>query len=99
MKPGSKKKLNDQEILFNYHFSRERRVTGNVTGIWIDRYKIFADRPELTPDKASVVVMTTLKLHNLLRSNLRGSYTPKGSVDEIKSNGHSFKKNSVDVLH
>ena len=43
-KPGSKKNLNDQEFFFNYRFTRERYVTENVTGIWIDRFRIFANR-------------------------------------------------------
>ena len=86
-KPVSKQNLNDHEFLFNYGFARERLVTENVTGIWIDRFRIFANRAKFTPDKALVVAMATLKLHNLLRSNPRDSYTPKGSVDEIQSNG------------
>ena len=31
--------------------------------------------------------MVTLPLHNLLRLKSRDSYIPKGSVDEIQSNG------------
>ena len=68
-KPGSKKNLNDQEFLFNYRFTRERYVTENITGIWIDRFRIFANRATFKPDKALVVVMATL--------------TPKDSYKDI----------------
>ena len=38
-------------------------------------------------DKAELVAMTTLALHNLVRSKSRESSTPQGSVDEIQRNG------------
>ena len=41
----------------------------------------------LTQDKALMVVIVTLALHNLLRFKSRDSYTPKGPVDEIQRNG------------
>lgn len=41
----------------------------------------------LTQDKALVVAIVTLALHNLLRFKLRDSYTPKGPADEIQRNG------------
>ena len=40
-----------------------------------------------TSDKAELVAMTTLALHNLVRSESRESSTPQGSVDEIQRNG------------
>ena len=66
-KPYSKKKLTDDEILFNYRLSRERLVTGNVIGIWTIRFRIFVSRANLTPDKAAVVVMAALALHSFFR--------------------------------
>ena len=74
-----------RKILFNYRLSRKRRVTENVNGIWIKKFWIFANWAILTRDKASVVVMAILALHNL-RLKTRDSNTPKGSVDEIQSN-------------
>ena len=55
-------------------------------GIWINRFRIFASRATVTPDKASHVIMATFRLKNLLRLKSRDSYTPKGSVDEIQCN-------------
>ena len=57
MKPYSKKNLNDDEILFNYRLSKKRRVTENVFEIWINRFRIFANRATFTRNRASVVAM------------------------------------------
>ena len=71
------KSLTDNEVLFNDRLSRKRRVTENIIGTETNRAKIIAKRYNLIPDKASVVVLPTLALHNLLRFKPRNSYTPK----------------------
>ena len=58
-----------------------------MCGIWIKRFRIFASRATSTPEKASVAIMTSLPIHNLLILKSRGSYTPKGPADEIQNNG------------
>ena len=62
MKTYSKKILIDNEILFNYCLSGKRRITENVFEIWIDGFRLLANRATLTPDKASVVIMARLAL-------------------------------------
>lgn len=52
-----------------------------MIGIWINRFRIFANMANLTQDQALVVVIVTLALQNLLRFKSRDSYTPKGPVD------------------
>ena len=56
-------------------------VTEYMIGIWINRFRIFANMANLTQDQALVVVIVTLALQNLLRFKSRDSYTPKGPVD------------------
>ena len=67
MKPYTKKKLTDKKIVFNERLSRKRRTTKYVFGMWINRFRIFAKRANLTPDKASVVAMAAPAKYNLLR--------------------------------
>ena len=58
-----------------------------MIGIWINRFRVFVNRANLTPNKTSVVVIPLLAFHILLRLKIRDNYTPEGSVDEIQSNG------------
>ena len=53
---------------------------------WINKFRIFASRANLALDKASLVVMASLELHNFLRLKSRECYTLKGPSDEIQSN-------------
>ena len=67
-------------------------------GTWINRFRMLPNWAALTPYKALVVVMATLVLHNLLRLKWRHGYTPKGSVDEIQSNGSLLQSNCVKIV-
>lgn len=53
-------------------------ITANVFGIW----RIFVNKATSAPDKASVVLMDALALHNLMRLKSRHNYAPKCSADE-----------------
>ena len=48
---------------------------------------MFATSTSLTPEKAEIAVMTSLALHNLLRTKSRESYTPINSIDFEKYTG------------
>ena len=78
--------MTNEEVLFNYRLSRKRCVTENLFGIWINRFRIFTNMSNLVGNRASMVLMTTLVLHNLLIFKPRDSYTSKDYVDEIQSN-------------
>ena len=54
MNPCSKKALTVEEILFNYCLSRNRCVIGNVFGIWINRFRIFAGRASFKSSRPDV---------------------------------------------
>ena len=58
--------FNDEEIVFNCRPTKNGRVSENVFGIWINRFRLFVNRANLIPDKVLVVVMATLALQNLL---------------------------------
>ena len=44
---------------------------------------MFANMANLKPEKASLVVMDKLELHNLLKFKSRDNFTPKCSVYEV----------------
>ena len=60
----SKKKLTEEKIILNYPLSRKGHVTVNAFRISMSRFRIFANKPIRTPDKASDIVMATLALNN-----------------------------------
>ena len=50
-------------------------------------FRIFARRASLIPNVALVFSMAILALRNLLSLKSRDSFTTKGSLDEIQTNG------------
>ena len=45
------------------------------------RFRLFATRASLTPEKTEIAVMSSLALHNLLRAKSRECFTPVDSID------------------
>ena len=56
------------------------------------RFRLFATRASLTPEKGEVVVMASLVLQNLLRTKSRESYTPIGSIDFENETGEVIER-------
>lgn len=61
--------------------SRVRRVTENAFGILTNRFRVFTTKMCLDPDKATIITLSTLVLHNMLRQFSYESYTPDGFLD------------------
>ena len=87
MKPYSKRALSDGERIFNYRLSRFHRVSENAFGIWINRFRPFANRAALAPGKIEIVVLASLVLHNILRTMSKSSYMPTEFVDHETDEG------------
>ena len=93
MKPYAQKGLTDEKRVYNYRLSRFRRISENAFGIWINRFRLFATRASLTPEKAETVVMASLALHNMLRTKSSESYTPGGFIDQEDESGEVLPGN------
>lgn len=83
MKPYSGTYLKgSKERIFNYRLSRARRIVENAFGILASVFRVLRKPMLLQPEKAQLVVMAAIYLHNFLRrSSSRYVYTPPGSVD------------------
>lgn len=79
-KKGSKKRI------FNYRLSRARRIVENVFGIMSAVFRVLRKVMLLSPEKATLVVLACVYLHNFLRKSKhsRKNYTPPGTFDEEK---------------
>jgi len=71
------------ERIFNYRLSRARRVVENVFGISSSVFRVLRKPMLLEPEKAQVIVMAIVHLHNFLRKSKasKNKYTPYGSLD------------------
>lgn len=80
--PGSHEKGSVKRI-FNYRLSRARRIVENVFGILSAIFRVLRKPILLEPDKAELVVLACIYLHNFLRKNqsTKHVYTPNGSFD------------------
>lgn len=75
--------IGSKERVFNYRLSRARRTVENAFGISSAVFRVLRKPLLLEPEKAELVVMTIVYLHNFLRKSKssRNIYTPPGSFD------------------
>lgn len=66
MKPYPQRDLTRQQRMFNYRFSRARRVVENAFGIMANRFRLFLTTICLDPDKVQQLVLAACCLHNFL---------------------------------
>lgn len=81
LKPYAQNGLTPIKRIFNYRLSRVRRVTENAFGILTNRFRVFTTKICLNPDKATMITLAALVLHNMLRQHSYESYTPEGFID------------------
>lgn len=69
--------------VYNYRLSRARRVVENVFGILSAVFRVLRRPLLLEPEKAEIIVMACIYLHNFLRKNQSSKhiYTPNGTFD------------------
>ena len=85
MKPYGQVNLTPRKRIFNYRLSRMRKVAENAFGILANRFRVFFDKINLDPNKASLVTFAALILHKMLRQKSRESYTPENFVDNLSA--------------
>jgi len=69
MKPYASRNLTVMQRVYNYRFSRARRVVENAFGIMCSRFRVFSKAIPLAPDKVQSVVMAVCVIHNFLLRN------------------------------
>ena len=87
MKPYSQRNLTEEKRIFNYRLSRGRRISENVFGIYQSRFRVFSTTLCVKPESAVKIVLTTIALHNYLRSRAEGRYIPPDSIDREDCSG------------
>ena len=67
MKPYSRRRMTDQERIFNYRLSRARRIVENAFGILAARFGCLLNTLLQDTDTLEAVVLACICLHNLMR--------------------------------
>lgn len=80
---------------FNYRLSSARVIVENVFGVLTTVFRVLKKPLELQPEKAKIITMSCILLHNFLRrtETSRNIYTPPGIFD-IVVNGEVVQKSS-----
>lgn len=88
--PGHKPGSSTSERVYNYRLSRARRIIENVFGIMSSKFRVLLKPIPLAPEKAEVIVLSCIYLHNFLRRNSvsRSNYTPAGIFDSYDTDGN-----------
>ncbi|XP_037933215.1 protein ALP1-like [Teleopsis dalmanni] len=71
------------ERIFNYRLSRARTVVENTFGVLSSVFRVLRKPIQLQPEKASIIVLACIHLHNFLRSSSSSKhlYNPPGTLD------------------
>jgi len=68
MKPYGRRKLSNDERIFNYRLSRCRRIVENAFGILANRFQCLLKVMMQHPDTVAMIVEACICLHNLMRT-------------------------------
>ena len=106
IKPYPQTNLTPEKRVYNYHYSRARRISENLFGIVANKWRILQQPLNLSPEKARTITTCSLVLHNFLQKSLsKKDYTLAGFVDSVNSKGElvqgcwrSKKGNSLGVF-
>ncbi|CAL9705130.1 unnamed protein product [Knipowitschia caucasica] len=67
LRPYPGRRLEEDKRIFNLRLSRARRISENVFGIMVQRFRVYKKPMEVNPDLVDSVVKATCVLHNYLR--------------------------------
>lgn len=84
--------------VFNYRLSRARRTVENAFGIISSVFRVLRKPMLLQPDKAELVVMTIVLLHNYLRRHSRTTYFNQELIEtEEGMNEETWRQSNEDL--
>lgn len=69
MRPFPGKNLTDEQRIFNYRLSRARRISENVFGILVQKFRMFMRPLQGNPDNITKIVLAACILHNFIRKH------------------------------
>ena len=91
MKPFPQSDLSDRKRIFKYRLSRITRVSKNVFGVWGNTFRVLTTTMAFEPEKAIVITLATVGLHNMLRMESKESYTFDGLLDAEGDDGNIIR--------
>jgi hypothetical protein len=83
MKPYPRRKLSNDQRIFNYRLSRARRVVENAFGIMSSKFRVYRSPIALKTSSVRLVVMATVCLHNFIRQ-----YNMKDHSEDLSETGN-----------
>ncbi|XP_042910704.1 uncharacterized protein [Parasteatoda tepidariorum] len=69
MRPFPGKNLSNEQRIFNYRLSRARRISENVFGILVQKFRMFMRPLQGSPDNITSLVLAACILHNFIRND------------------------------
>ena len=71
-RPYCRHKIDERQMIFNYHLSRARCVSENAFGVMLNRFRCLLSNMQLLPDTATTVVRACCLLHFLCAGSVGG---------------------------
>nr|CAI5856057.1 unnamed protein product [Callosobruchus analis] len=81
-----------QQRMFNQHLSRTRVVIECTFGILISVFRLFEKPVLLQPEKATLITLTCVILHNFLKKSRtsKNMYMPEGTIERFLEEGQNL---------
>lgn len=87
LKPYGLTSIGYNERIFNYRLSRARRISENVFGILVSRFRLFLGCMHMKVETSRRVILAAVTLHNLLRTRNPRKYMPPTCIDQDNIDG------------
>lgn len=81
MKPFPSRGLTYEQKVFNYRFSRARRIIESTFGILANKFRVLLNAINLNPCKVEIITLSCVVLHNYLATENWKGYTEKNEGD------------------
>ena len=85
MKPYPQTNLTTEKCVYNYHHSQARRISENLFSIVANKWHIFQQPLNSSPETAHAITTCALVLHNFLRKSLsKNNYTRRTGTRKLE---------------
>lgn len=83
-----KKDYNQSKVIYNQQLSKGRTIIENSFGILTARWRVFANKITLSPEKSQMITMACICLHNFILSSRDSNlYNPPDFTDTLDETG------------